>query len=186
MTRFTSALALCALLCLPAAATAQGPGPNQPDMPIDAKTANQVAEAIVDALNAEYVIPETAKKMEEAIRDRLNKKEYEGFVSARKFAEALTDHRRQISNDKHLVVCYSHDKLLEPPNPEKPGPAELAMMRAEGEALNFGFEKGRTSAGQCRLPGAARLLPGRVRRRDGGLGHELPGQHRRVDHRPET
>src|SRR4051812_15101126 len=97
MTRFARSLALCALLGLPAAATAQRPGPDQPDMPIDAGTANEVAEAVVAALDAEYVFPETAKKIGEAIRGRIKNKEYEGFDSARKFAEALTDHLRQVS-----------------------------------------------------------------------------------------
>src|SRR5947209_1515012 len=104
MTRFARALALSALLCPAATATAQGPGPDQPDMPIDAKTANEVAEAIVVALDAEYVFPETARKMGGAIRERLKKKEYEGLAGAKKFAEALTDHLQQISKDKHLRV----------------------------------------------------------------------------------
>src|SRR5437763_13272298 len=103
MIRYARALALSALL-YPVAATAQGPGPDQPDMPIDAKTANEVAEAIVVALDAEYVFPETARKMGEAIRERLKKKEYDDISGAKKFAEALTDHLQQISKDKHLRV----------------------------------------------------------------------------------
>src|SRR3954471_9277297 len=134
MIRLARAMALSVTLCLPAAATAQGPGPDQPDRPIDARTAHEVVEAIVEALNEEYVFPETARKMEEAVRDRLKRKEYEGFSSSKKFAEALTDHLRQVSKDRHLGVIYSYGPLRVPPSPEEPGRADPAEMRAIGES----------------------------------------------------
>jgi len=139
MTRFALALALSALFC--PAAPAQGPGPDQPDMPIDARTAREVTEAIVVALNAEYVFPATAKKMEEAIRDRLRRKEYDGLKGAKELARTLTDQLREVSRDKHLSVIYSHGPMQVPPSPEEPGRADFAMMRAVGESINYGFDK---------------------------------------------
>lgn len=141
MIRLARALTLAALLLAPAVALAQGPRPDQPDMPIDAKAAHEVVEGVLKALNEEYVFPETAKKMEEGVRARLKKKEYEGFTSSREFAEALTEHLRAISKDKHLGVMYSYDPIRVPPSPEEPGREEPARMRAMGEPINFGFEK---------------------------------------------
>jgi hypothetical protein len=141
MTRYLGAMALCAVIYLPLVARAQGPGPEQPDMPIDAQTAHEVVEAVVKALNAEYVFPETASKMEKAVRERLDKKEYEGISSSKEFAKALTDHLQEVSKDKHLRVVYSYGPVRIPPSPEKPGRADPTEIRAAGDAINYGFDK---------------------------------------------
>ncbi|MDQ1590364.1 MAG: hypothetical protein QOG71_991 [Pyrinomonadaceae bacterium] len=80
--------------------------PDQPDMTIDAATRTQVIEDTLRNLREAYVYPETATRMEQAVRERVAKKEYEGITSARQLAQTLTDHLQAVSRDKHLRVNY--------------------------------------------------------------------------------
>ena len=56
--------------------------PEQPDLTIDAATRTQVVDGILKRLNDSYVFPDVAKKMEQSIRERVAKKEYEQITSA--------------------------------------------------------------------------------------------------------
>jgi hypothetical protein len=142
MIRTAMMLALAIGALAPASARAQLPiGKDQPDQPVDAKTAVEVAEGAVKLLNASYVFPETARKMDAAIRARIENKEYESITSAKELARTLTDHLQAVSKDKHLRVFYTHDPVPEPPKDDVPPPAMRERMRAQGEALNYGFEK---------------------------------------------
>ena len=105
-------LAVICLLALFAAnfAVAQ---PEQPDLTIDAATRTQVIDGILKRLNESYVFPEVAKKMEQSIRERVDKKEYDQITSAKQFATTLTKDLQAVSNDKHLRVRYSHEPVPE-------------------------------------------------------------------------
>jgi C-terminal processing protease CtpA/Prc len=119
--------------------TAQAPI-EQPDLTIDAKARAEVIEGIINNLNRSYIFPETAKKMEAAIRDRASKKEYDQITSAKAFAAKLTSDLQEVSRDKHLRVRYSHEPIpvreRRPPTPE-----EIEEARRSGQRINFGFEK---------------------------------------------
>lgn len=133
------ALALLALFSA-RAGMAQGPQ-NQPDMTIDAATRSSVIEGALKNLNDNYVFPETAKKMEQAVRERIGRKEYDQLTSAKAFAAALQNHLQDVSHDKHLRVLYSAETL--PPDGDRgePGPEELAKQVEFMRTVNFGFEK---------------------------------------------
>src|SRR5688572_31355819 len=77
---------------------AQGPQA-QPDMTIDAATRSSVIEDALKKLNDYYVFPETAKKMEQAVRDRLARKEYDQITSAKTLATTLQSHLQEVSRD---------------------------------------------------------------------------------------
>ena len=131
----------CALVVATAALLlAQGPPPG-PDMNIDAAARNAVIDAAIQALNDGYVFPEIAKKMEQAIRERQRRNEYDSITSARTFAETLTANLQDVSHDKHLRVFYSAEPV--PPDREggKPSPEQIERMRQFGARINFGFEK---------------------------------------------
>jgi len=100
--------ALCFVVaCAGYNAAQQPPGmPEQPDLTIDAATRTQVIEGVLKNLNEGYVFPEVAKAMEQNIRDRAAKKEYDEITSAKLFARTLTEHLQAISRDKHLRVNY--------------------------------------------------------------------------------
>ncbi|HLL14373.1 MAG TPA: S41 family peptidase [Pyrinomonadaceae bacterium] len=77
------------------------------DTTIDAATRAQVIEGALQNLREAYVYPEVATRMEQAIRERMAKKEYEGITSARQLAQTLTEHLQAVSRDKHLRVFFS-------------------------------------------------------------------------------
>src|SRR5262245_7211606 len=51
------------------------------DAHLDAAKRNAVIEAVLKNLNEAYVFPEAAKKMEQAVRERMAKKEYDALTS---------------------------------------------------------------------------------------------------------
>jgi hypothetical protein len=142
MIRTAMALTLSVCALAPASAPAQFMvRKDQPDQTVDAKTSAEVAEGTLRLLNETYIYPETAKKMEAAVRERIKNKEYEAITSAKELARTLTDHLQAVSKDKHLRVFYSHDQVPEPPRGEAPSREMRERMRAQGEASNYGFEK---------------------------------------------
>jgi retinol-binding protein 3 len=120
------------------AAYAQG---LQPETAIDAATRTEVIEAILKKLNDFYVFPEVAKKMEAAIRERLQKKEYDQITSGMELAATLTRHLQDVSHDKHLRVSYSREPLPKDDGRTGPTPEERERFRSMLSAQNFGFEK---------------------------------------------
>jgi retinol-binding protein 3 len=106
---------------------------------IDGAARARVIDGIAAKLNEHYVFPETAKKMEEAIRSRQKRGEYDSVVSGESFATMLTDHLREVSKDKHLRVNYSPVKLPQGPPPRSPDASE--QFRKHMERINCGFEK---------------------------------------------
>ncbi len=115
-----------------------GTGGPQQDMAIDAKTRIAVIEGAIKALNENYVFPETAKKMEQTVRERMKRKEYDKITSAENLASTLTSHFQEVSRDKHLRVRFSFEPL---PDFGKQQQAPSPEQRAWASARNFGFEK---------------------------------------------
>lgn len=79
----------------------------------------EVIENALKALNQVYVLREMAALMEQAIRDRQKRKEYDSLTRARKFAETLTEHLQAVSQDKHLRVNYAPQTLPPQPPPDR-------------------------------------------------------------------
>src|SRR5262249_16902622 len=74
---------------------------------IDAATRAKVVDGAVAALNDTYVFPETAKKMEEAVRAHQKKGDYDSIADGEDLAKRLTDDFQSVSHDKHLHVMFS-------------------------------------------------------------------------------
>lgn len=130
---------LCALALSGAAvALAQ---PEQPDLTIDAATRTQVIDGILKRLNNSYVFPDVAKKMEQSIRERVDKKEYDQITSAKEFAMKLTTDLQAVSKDKHLRIRYSHQALPERGEQREPTAEEREERRRELTRMNHGFAK---------------------------------------------
>jgi len=127
------------LVTIPIAA--QGPGGNQPDMTIDDATRSTVVDGLIKLLNENYVFPDTASKMERALREHQSKKEYDNITSAASFAERLTTDLQNISHDKHLRVRYSPRPLPPESANRGPSPEEEARFRDFLRTTNCGFEK---------------------------------------------
>jgi hypothetical protein len=117
------------------------PGMTAADMnvKIDAATRTRVIDGAISNLNEFYVFPETAKKMEEALRARQKKGDYDAVTDGETFATLLTDHLQQVSHDKHLRVNCS--PMVLPKGDSGPNPDAEARMRTQILRNNCFFEK---------------------------------------------
>lgn len=109
---------------------------------LTAKLKTDTIDGILERLNKNYVFPETAKKMESAIRERAKKGEYDAVTDGQKMAELLTEHLQAVSKDKHLRVRFSEKPLPANADEEQPPTAEeREQMRRWAAGVNFGFDK---------------------------------------------
>jgi len=115
--------------------------PEQPDLTIDAATRTQVIDSILKRLNDSYVFPEVAKKMDQSIRERVDKKEYDQITSAKEFATKLTNDLQAVSKDLHLRVRYSYQAIPERGPRREPTAEEREQRKRELTWMNHGFGK---------------------------------------------
>src|SRR5215207_10287010 len=115
--------------------------PEQPDLTIDAATRTQVIDTLLKRLNEAYVFPEVAKKMEQSIREKADKKEYDQITSAKLLATTLTNDLQAVSKDKHLRVRYSHASIPERGQRREPTAEEREQRRRDLTWANHGFSK---------------------------------------------
>jgi C-terminal processing protease CtpA/Prc len=140
MTGRAKALALAgAVLFTAVAAVAQQSISAQPDRAIDSKERAEVIDGAIQHLKSAYVFPDVAKRMEQAIRARVSRKEYDDIMTAQALADRLTEHLQEVSRDKHLRVQYSAKGF--PERPGEPSAEDRARFLQNARRLNFGFEK---------------------------------------------
>lgn len=108
---------------------------------LDAAMKARVIDGALAKLNEFYVSPELAKQMENAIRMRQKKGEFDSVTDGSAFAAMLTADLRAVSHDKHLGVNFSPVPLPEQPPAATPSPEALASMRRQMERENCGFER---------------------------------------------
>lgn len=113
---------------------------------IDAAMRAKVIDGAVAALNESYVFPETAKKMEEAVKAYQKKGDYDGISDGDDFAKRLTDDFRAVSHDKHLGVFFSPAPMPDM-EAQRPDPKREAEHRKDLERENCGFNKAEILAG---------------------------------------
>lgn len=113
----------------------------QTDLPINAATRTQVIEAVLSRLNASYVLPEIAARMEQSIRSRIKKGEYDKITSSAALAQILTTHLAEIAKDKHLGVGFSYDPIPISTEQKEPSADDRERFRRMASSTNFGFER---------------------------------------------
>jgi hypothetical protein len=106
---------------------------------IDAATREHVIAGAIAKLHDTYVFPETAKKMEQTLRRRQQRGEYDAVTDGEKLASLLTAHLQEVSKDKHLRVSFSAARY--PDDLAAPRPEQIAENRRMTERANCGFEK---------------------------------------------
>lgn len=111
------------------------------ELSLDAKTRKEVIDGALQALNENYIFPDVAKRMEQAVRDRMKNKEYDNIADPGAFANLLTAHLQEVSRDKHLRVSFSREVLPKRDHPRQETPEERERRRAFAAARNYGFEK---------------------------------------------
>ena len=134
----SAALAALAVAVISPPAASQPP--ERRDFTITPAERQAVLDGAIAKLNAYYVFPETARKMEQALRVRLEKGEYGAIVSAKALTDKLTADLREVSRDKHLHVMYNADGVREP-HGAAPTAEQYEEARGWLKKVNFGFEK---------------------------------------------
>jgi hypothetical protein len=115
-----------------------------PPLPIDQATVNAVIDKVLKNLDEDYVFPEVAAKMAEAIRKRQTDHAYDDVKTGQQLAQRLTHDLQETSHDKHLRIMCSTDALPKPPGHNSPpheSPAMKARVRQRGEWINGGYRK---------------------------------------------
>lgn len=141
------AVALALLLAAPASAQIAPPGPNDPDMTLDARTKSAVIDSLAYQLRHVYVFPDVAERIAKSIEKRRAAHEYDRITSAKEFADSLTAHLQSVNHDLHLRAGYRHEPIPANDGDGAPPPAEIQREHEADRLRNFGFEQLR------RLPG---------------------------------
>lgn len=140
-----AAIVLCITAPPTAGAQEQRPAaPAQQSRSFSAAEKAAAVDLLAQRLADKYVFADEGKKMAAAVRDHLNKGDYEKAATGAEFAELLMAHIRAVHPDKHLSIRY----VLNAP-PDRPRaslkdgvPAEMRQRATEmGKYLNFSFEK---------------------------------------------
>ncbi|MEM9804848.1 MAG: S41 family peptidase [Cyanobacteria bacterium P01_D01_bin.56] len=113
----------------------------QLDLTINTTMRLEVIEGLIEKINAYYIFPEIAKKMEKGIRTRLEGRKYDSITSAADLCKTLTEHLQEISHDKHLSVIYSYEPRPISDDEAGPGPQEREKWHRIARLTNFEFEK---------------------------------------------
>jgi hypothetical protein len=127
-------------------AAAQGPSPG-PDATVDAATRALVIDGVLHQLDSAYVFPDKAREMEQAVRARAKRGEYDRITSARALADSLTAHLQDVSHDKHLRVRYSARPIPNEAADQEPSAEQQREMAAFGRQVNFGIERAERMTG---------------------------------------
>lgn len=129
-------------LLAPQPASAQTMGrPDQPDLPVDARTRSAVVESLMVQVQRRYVFPDKGAEVARALRKRAAAKQYDGITSSKELADSLTAHVQAVSHDLHLRVHYRNDPFPVQNDREEPSRSELDRQITEERRRNFGFEK---------------------------------------------
>jgi hypothetical protein len=121
---------------------------DSPALVLDAASRAQVIDALSRELNARYVFPEVAVKIEAALRDKQKRGGYDGAVRPQDFATMLTTDLQEAGHDLHLRVRGSDTPL--PPQPDaskNPSAEDEARILARVKELKYGI------GGVEKLPG---------------------------------
>jgi retinol-binding protein 3 len=113
----------------------------QTDLPINAATRTHVIQTVLTRLNDSYVFPEIAGRMEQSIRARMQRGDYDKIDSSSVLAQTLTAHLAEIAKDKHLGVGFRYDPIPASSDQKEPTPEDREMFRRMAGSINFGFEK---------------------------------------------
>jgi hypothetical protein len=123
---------------------AQVPDAEQPDNPSQSQAVlppadrDQVLDGVAAKLTEYYILPETAQKMNETLKEHRKSGDYDALSGAA-LAARLTSDLESISHDRHLRVVYSAAVL--PQEEEEPSPDNQAVYRRALERTNCGFQR---------------------------------------------
>lgn len=111
------------------------------DFTITAAEREQAIKGTIAKLNENYVYPDVARKMGEAVAARAAKGEYASITTAKALAEKLTADLREVSKDKHIHLSYQEAGIPDDTPDTGSEDTTSAEERSYMARVNFGFEK---------------------------------------------
>ncbi|HOW25328.1 MAG TPA: S41 family peptidase [Bacteroidales bacterium] len=110
---------------------------------IDRAEQKLVVDSVCTILNANYIYPETARKIEVLLQDNLLKGVYDPLTDPEVFAGQLTNDLQSVSSDKHLWVGYNPEQIaLLKKSQENPDDKEYERLLLDQlRKNNFGFRE---------------------------------------------
>jgi hypothetical protein len=113
--------------------------------PLDANGKQAIVDEISTLLNKNYIFPETAKKVEDALRAKLKNGDFDKLNDAREFANAVSATVREESKDKHTDFAYDPETAEDLRRLAGQSEEEARKVRErqlqEAQRDNFGFRK---------------------------------------------
>jgi|SRR5579862_1780225 len=100
----------------------------------------ETIDALAKSLESDYILPDVAEKMVQAIREHQARHEYDEITEGEKFAKALTNDLQAISHDRHLEVDYSAESIPDG-RMDQPSAEDIRKFRLAGERRNFEYRK---------------------------------------------
>lgn len=163
MTRSIACVAAVLALWAPLAFGQTAPAPS-----LDAAKKKAVVDEIAALFNTNYIFAETAKKVEDALRAKLEAGDFDKFAAAPDFARAVGAVILEVSKDRHTGFAYNPAMAEDLRRLESRSEEEVRRVRErqleESRRDNFGFRKVE------RLPGNVGYLDFRVFESPGGAG----------------
>jgi peptidase S41-like protein len=133
-------LAIALAVILAPVGVAQSPA-GQADTTIDGAMRSRVIAQVLRRLDEGYVFPGKAAEMRRTIGERAKQGAYDRIVSARAFADTLTQDLRRVSHDLHLEVVYQSRRVQDEVPDAEPS-AEVHRERAAlARRINYGLER---------------------------------------------
>jgi len=118
----------------------------QPQAPaVDAAKKQAIVDEIATLLGKNYIFPETAKKVEDALRGRLKNGDFDKLNDAPSFAQAVSAVILEVSKDKHTGFAYNpamaEDMRRLAGRSEEEAKKVRERQLEESRRANFGFRK---------------------------------------------
>lgn len=118
---------------------------------LDAAKKQAIVDEISALLNKNYIFSETAKKIENRLRDRLKSGAYDKFSMPRDFAEAVNKDLSDVGHDRHMGFAHAPAQAAEIARLQSRNEEEVKAARerelASEKRNNFGFRKVERLAG---------------------------------------
>lgn len=101
----------------------------------------EIVNKLISEVNDGYIFTETAKKIEQSLRDSINNNSYDNINYQSEFAAVLTAQLINISNDQHFRVNYFPESIpYAITNPEDISPDDRERINNYEISKNFGFK----------------------------------------------
>ena len=114
---------------------------------IDASRRDAVIQRALELMQANYVFPDRAGRAVEKVRERVKRGDYASVTSPARFAEMLGRDLAEATQDRHVHVKFGAERSPDPLADTVETEADLAQLRREAQAQQFGVGKPRVLQG---------------------------------------